>query len=74
MLWKILVLLYLEEMWRKSRGLENFPKMLLFTPLIHRNGGKESQRSIPLELSFKPNPTENKNPLRPHSSIPLHNE
>jgi hypothetical protein len=46
MLWKnILGLLYLEEMWRKSRGLENFPKMLLFTPLIHRNGVKENQRN-----------------------------
>jgi hypothetical protein len=52
--WKnILGLLYLEEMWRKSRGLENFPKMLLFTPLIHRNGVKENQRNYSFGTQFQ---------------------
>jgi hypothetical protein len=35
---------YLEEMCRKSSGLGNFQKVLLFIPLIHRSGGKEHQR------------------------------
>jgi hypothetical protein len=40
-------------MWRKSRELEKISKMLLFTPLIHTNGGKKNQRNYSFGAQFQ---------------------
>jgi hypothetical protein len=58
------LLALLKEAWRKLKGLGNF----------QMNGGKENQRNISLDLSFKAKSRERENRLRPHCSIPMHKE